>query len=50
MNTTEHAHHASEKPTGDASAQGAKANPLECNICFEDSFEPVVTPCGHIYW
>ena len=23
---------------------------LECNICFEDSTEPVTTTCGHIYW
>jgi hypothetical protein len=27
-----------------------KSSPLECNICYEDSTEPVATNCGHIYW
>ena len=26
------------------------SSPLECNICYEDSYEPVTTTCGHIYW
>ena len=50
MNTTQPENHPSEKPKDDPSARGTKVNPLECNVCFEDSFEPVVTPCGHIYW
>jgi len=44
MNTTASSHEnqsAHEKP--------AESN-LECNICFEDSTEPVTTTCGHIYW
>ena len=24
-------------------------SPLECNICFDESSEPVTTRCGHIY-
>jgi len=27
-----------------------KSSPLECNICYEDSSDPVATHCGHIYW
>jgi len=25
------------------------ASPLECNICYEESIEPVTTHCGHIF-
>ncbi len=24
--------------------------PFECNICLTAPVEPVVTPCGHLYW
>ena len=23
---------------------------FECNICFETADEPVITPCGHLFW
>jgi len=31
---------------GEAPPEGS---PLECNICYEESDEPVTTTCGHIY-
>jgi len=37
-------------PTEDKKAEGElEASPLECNICYEESDEPVTTHCGHIY-
>ncbi len=23
---------------------------FECNICLEQATEPVITPCGHLFW
>ena len=36
--------HAAQKPH-----QVPASSPLECNICYEESSEPVSTLCGHIY-
>ena len=27
-----------------------KLKQFECKICMETAHEPVVTPCGHLYW
>jgi E3 ubiquitin-protein ligase RNF5 len=29
--------------------QANATSALECNICYDDSYEPVTTTCGHIY-
>jgi len=42
MNTTSQ----SQEPTQDKPQESR----LECNICYDDSTEPVTTTCGHIYW
>jgi len=36
-----------EEPTTTKEVQNG--SPLECNICYEESDEPVTTHCGHIY-
>jgi len=36
--------HAAQKPQ-----EFPASSPLECNICYEESNEPVSTHCGHIY-
>jgi hypothetical protein len=23
---------------------------FECNVCFEDATDPVITRCGHLFW
>ena len=25
-------------------------NQYECNICLEVASEPIITPCGHLFW
>ncbi len=37
----------SQAPENKPTAQDG--SPLECNICYEESDEPVTTTCGHIY-
>jgi len=40
-----------QAPENNTVAQEIKneGSPLECNICYEESDEPVTTTCGHIY-
>jgi len=39
-----------EKQSNDKKTQRIlEGSPLECNICYEESDEPVTTMCGHIY-
>jgi E3 ubiquitin-protein ligase RNF5 len=43
----------SESPSANRPASVSTASEtsvFECNICFDAASEPVVTPCGHLYW
>jgi len=40
---------ATESQQSQSSHEKSADSHLECNICFEDSTEPVTTTCGHIY-
>ncbi|KAH8740980.1 zinc finger protein [Cryptosporidium ryanae] len=37
------------KNTSNKSESSTPSSSFECNICFENAFEPVVTRCGHLY-
>jgi hypothetical protein len=31
-------------------AASLEESPFECHICLEIAIEPVLTPCGHLFW
>lgn len=33
-----------------SNGNGEENSMFECNICLEQSTEPVITLCGHLFW